>query len=85
MSLSITPLSDALGAEIRGVDPRLPLDEEIRSDILDALHDHIVLLFRGDVMTEGEQLAFATQFGKLGERSRPVEMRAEANDISTDV
>ena len=82
MSLTVTPLSDALGAEIHGVDPRLPFDADTRSGFLDALHDHIVLVFRGAAMDETQQIAFAAQFGALGERSRPVEMRAEASNFS---
>ena len=44
--LDIRPLSDALGAEIHGVDLSQPLDDATVAAIKDAWHEHIVLLFR---------------------------------------
>ena len=59
----ITPLSPALGAEIRGVDFSGPMDAEIIADIRQALLEHLVLVFRCGEISEDEQLGFAGHFG----------------------
>ena len=85
MSVSVIPLSDALGAEVRGVDTRAPLDDATRAALIDAWHQHIVLLFRDQDLTEDEQIAFASQFGKVGERARPVDRRPEGADYNSAI
>ena len=51
MSLTIKPVSPAIGAEIKGLDLREPLDAAGRGAILDAFHEYILLLFRGQDLT----------------------------------
>ncbi len=85
MSLDITPLSEALGAEVRGLDLREPLDAATVAEINDAWHRHIVLVFRGQDLDEDAQLRFAGQFGALGERARPPERRAEGADYNAAI
>jgi taurine dioxygenase len=70
MTISVTPLSDACGAEISGVDLRAPLDGSTVRAIEDAFHQHVVVVFRGQDLTEDDQKRFATAFGGLGERRR---------------
>jgi len=70
MSISVTPMSPACGAEISGLDLREPLDAATVKEIEDAFHEHVVLVFRGQDITEEEQMAFANAFGGLGERKR---------------
>ncbi len=77
MTLDITPISEALGAEVAGLDLREPLDAATVAAIEDAWHEHIVLVFRDQDLDEDAQLCFAAQFGALGERARPPERRAE--------
>ena len=77
MYLDITPISEALGAEVAGLDLRAPLDAATVAAIEDAWHEHIVLVFRDQDLDEDAQLCFAAQFGELGERARPPERRAE--------
>ncbi len=77
MNLDITPISEALGAEVAGLDLREPLDAATVAAIEDAWHEHIVLAFRDQDLDEDAQLRFAAQFGALGERARPPERRAE--------
>ena len=69
MSLTIQPLSSAIGAEVKGLDLREPLDRETRARVLDAFHEHVLLLFRGQDLTEDRQTAFAAAFGELGKRT----------------
>ena len=80
MSIDITPLSRALGAEIRGLDLKQPLKASTIAEVEDAWHEHIVLVFRDQDLDEDAQLRFARQFGTLGERARPAERRAEGAD-----
>ena len=65
MSLQITPLSPALGAQISGADLRQALDEEQRHVIEQALLDHHVLFFRDQPLTPQQHARFAAYFGDL--------------------
>lgn len=65
MSLTITPLSSALGAQIDGVDLTLPLTEEQRIAIEQALLTHQVIFFRNQSITPQQQARFAAHFGDL--------------------
>ena len=85
MSISVVPLSDALGAEVRGVDTSAPLDDETRAALIDAWHEHIVLVFRDQDLSEDGQIAFAKLFGQVGERARPVERRPEGADYNAAI
>ena len=85
MSIDITPLSQALGAEIRGLDLGEPLKASTIVEVEDAWHEHIVLVFRDQDLDEDAQLRFAKQFGTLGERARPAERRAEGADYNSAI
>jgi taurine dioxygenase len=60
----VIPTCTGLGAEIRGVDLR-----RLRDDTFAAIHrawlDHLVLLFRGQQLTDAELIAFSRRFGEL--------------------
>src|SRR6185295_13792616 len=62
--ISVTPLAPALGAEIAGVDLRA-LDAAAFAEIKAAWHEHLVLRFRGQALTDPELLAFSRLFGEL--------------------
>jgi taurine dioxygenase len=61
---AVRPLSPALGAEIMGVDLRQKLDETPASRTLDAWHEHLVLLFRDQDLSEEDEVRFAETFGE---------------------
>ena len=65
MSLTKSPLGPVIGAEIEGLDLRQPLGKETRDEILNEFHEHVLLLFRGQDLTEDQQTRFATTFGEL--------------------
>lgn len=65
MTLSITPLGTALGAQISGVDLAADLSPAQRDAIEQALLDHQVLFFRDQPLTPERQARFAAQFGDL--------------------
>ncbi|MCU1751904.1 taurine dioxygenase [Pseudomonas sp. 6D_7.1_Bac1] len=64
-SLTITPLSSALGAQISGVDISQPLNVEQRDAIEQALLKHQVLFFREQPINPQQQARFAASFGDL--------------------
>jgi taurine dioxygenase len=83
--LDIRPLSDAIGAEIRGIDLSKPLDDATVAAITDAWHEHIVLLFRDQDIDTDQQIAFAEHFGDVGVRSRPADRRPEGADYNAAI
>lgn len=65
MPLEIVPFDAALGAEVRGVDLSQPLPDADIHAIREAWLDRLVLLFRGQTLTDGQLVAFSRQFGEL--------------------
>jgi taurine dioxygenase len=65
MTLKISPLSDALGAEISGVDLSGDIAEDTFVQIRQAWLDHCLLLFRSVDWTPEQQIAFTRRFGPL--------------------
>jgi len=78
MPITITPLCDALGAEIHGLDLRDDIDDGTMAQLLDAWRDHLALLFRNQALTEDDQVRFARRFGALEQRPRKRELLADA-------
>ena len=64
-SIAITPLSEAMGAEITGIDLARPVDATTFAGLREALQRHHVLCFRGQTLTEAQQIAFSVNFGPL--------------------
>ncbi len=66
MTLEILPLDQALGAIVTGWEPASPLTADDKATILEALSEHVVLVFRGNPQPEDKALvAFAEHFGDL--------------------
>ena len=65
MSLTITPISSALGAQIDGVDLTRPLSPQQRDAIEQALLEHQVIFFKDQSITPQQQARFAAHFGDL--------------------
>jgi len=62
-ALAVRPLSPALGAEIIGVDLREEIDDRAFAQILEAWHDHLVILLRDQELSETDEVRFAERFG----------------------
>jgi taurine dioxygenase len=73
LDIQVTPLSPACGAEISGVDLTKPLRQETVEAIKDAWGRHLVLVFRGQKVSQDDQLRFASYFGDLGSRKKAPE------------
>lgn len=81
MTLEVRPLSPALGAEILGLDLREEIAPEMLAVIMDTWLEHLVILFRNQVLSEDDQIRFARHFGVLQKRGRPAEARNETSRI----
>lgn len=62
--IAVGPTGGALGAEIRNVDLRT-IDDGDFAVIWGAWHDHLVLIFRGQNLSDEDLIAFSKRFGKL--------------------
>ena len=60
---ALRPLSAALGAEIIGVDLSEEIDDHTFAHIQDAWHRKLVILLRGQELSEQDQVRFAEKFG----------------------
>jgi len=65
MTIEVIPSGAALGAEVRGVDLSKPLTDDAFTAIQQAWYDHIVLLFRGQKLSDGDLIRFSRHFGEL--------------------
>ncbi len=65
MAIAITPMSDVLGAEIGGVDLTRPLDDGTVAAIRRAWLDHLVVVLRGQVLSQLDQERFCQAFGEF--------------------
>ena len=83
-SFEIRPLSDALGAEVAGLDVTQPVDADTAAALRAAWREHIVLLFRAPGLSQEQQLRFAQAFGEIGRRPRPRGERPEDAAIVDD-
>ncbi|HEY4264569.1 MAG TPA: TauD/TfdA family dioxygenase [Micropepsaceae bacterium] len=69
--LDIVPLSQHIGAEIRGMDLRERPDNETIHAIYQAWLDHLVLVFPGQTLSQEDLLRVTTYFGENGHLDRP--------------
>jgi alpha-ketoglutarate-dependent taurine dioxygenase len=62
--ITVRPLSPALGAEVRGIDMRKPLDADTRRELMDAWMKYLVLVFPGQHITDAEHVQFTRNIGE---------------------
>ena len=67
----IVPLTEHIGAEVRGLDLSKPLDEATKKALHQAWLDHIVLIFRGQNLTQEQHMEATKIFGEPGHVGRP--------------
>jgi alpha-ketoglutarate-dependent taurine dioxygenase len=78
-AVTVTPLQPTIGAEIGGVDLRVPLTEAQRDQIKAAILDYKVVFFRDQDIDRDQHAAFARQFGPL--YTHPSTSRPEADKV----
>lgn len=64
MSLRVDPIRPAFVAEIGGIDISRPLTQQRMAALWEASDAHAVLVFRGQNLTDDQQIAFARNFGE---------------------
>jgi taurine dioxygenase len=62
--MNIRKLSNALGAEVTGVDVKRITDRDFDA-IRDAWHEHLLLVFRGQQLDHPDYIRFGERFGEL--------------------
>ena len=75
MTIETRPLHSLFGIEIAGIDVRR-VDDTTFGEIARALDDHSVLLFRGQSLSDEEQIAFSRRFGPLEQTIRSIAQQA---------
>ena len=75
--VEVRRLCGALGAEVSGVDLSKRLSNEAARAVVDAYHDHLVLVFRGQSLDPAAQIAFTRLFGEPHEH--PLRTRASVD------
>ncbi len=68
--LKIEPLTRHVGGAVTGLDLSKPLSDENVAFLHEAFNRYVALVFRGQRLSEEEQLVFARHFGPLGLRRR---------------
>ncbi len=63
--LQIRELTAVIGSEVRGIDLSLPLAVEAKATLLGALRERLVLVFRGQQLSEEQHIQFARSFGEV--------------------
>ncbi len=82
LDIQVTPLSPACGAEISGIDLTKDLTEAQVTAIRKAWDQHIVLVFRGQTLSQEQQLRFGAHFGELGNRKQaPAPLRGRTEGL----
>jgi alpha-ketoglutarate-dependent taurine dioxygenase len=76
MSLTLRALHPLFGVEVLGVDVRHVDDDHTFAEIVSAFNDHSVLLFRGQTLSDEEQIAFSERFGPLEVTIRSIAYQA---------
>jgi len=79
MSLTTRPLHPLFGAEIVGIDVT-SVDDATFAAIVAAFDEHSVLLFRGQSLSDEEQIAFSRRFGPLETTIRSIATQAATPD-----
>ena len=80
MSLTLKPLHPVFAAEASGIDLTGPIAPATARAINAAMNEHAVLVFRGQPLTQAQQIAFATSFGPLDIGLKRVFKRPERLD-----
>ena len=83
MNLQLNPLTPVFAAEAYGIDLRKPLDAGAAREIEGAMDRYGVLVWRNQPLDEGQQIAFARNFGPLDAGLRKA-YKGAANRFSYD-
>jgi taurine dioxygenase len=80
-NMRVRPLTEAIGAEINGIDVSAPLEDADIKAINDLLLEHLVLVIRDQDLSPPAQIAFAKRWGKLVRRIATDFLHPEYPDV----
>jgi len=80
--ISVTRLGRSFAARVEGIDARRTLREDEFGAVVDAFHDHGVLIFPGQDIDDAQQIAFSSAFGTLERNMRATPFPPEIVDVS---
>ena len=84
--ISVVPSSDALGADIYGINLKQPLTEAEQAFVEKAWANHLVLRFRGQTNLTAEDLTrFSQGFGNLDQRPIRGSIHGGYNDLPLEI
>jgi alpha-ketoglutarate-dependent 2,4-dichlorophenoxyacetate dioxygenase len=75
MTVTIKQIHPVFVGEVSGVDLSKPLSREDAAAIDEGMNRHGVLIFRGQNITDEQQIAFSRNFGELEAKARPGTIR----------
>ena len=81
-TINIAPLSNVMGASVRGIDLRKPADLSTQKLLFDLFVKHVVLCFPDQQLAAADQLRFANFFGR-GDGGDRVKRRDENKSRKT--
>jgi alpha-ketoglutarate-dependent 2,4-dichlorophenoxyacetate dioxygenase len=87
VSITVKPVRADFVAEISGIDISRPLQSADRDEIVDAIDRYAVLVFRGQKLTDEQQIEFAGHFGPIHSsaqraRHQSIKHRLERDEIA---
>ncbi len=65
LNIRLTPIAAPLGMAVRGIDVSQAIEAATRRALIDAWNERLVLVLRGQRITDAELLAFSRNFGEL--------------------
>jgi taurine dioxygenase len=81
MDIEIVPLTDTIGAEVRGVDLSRPVPPDVATQLQDAWHAHVLLLFRDQELSDENLKSSTNWLGTMSEITMPTDRRGD-DDLS---
>ena len=78
MSITVTPSRLDFMAEISGIDLARPLKAADRDAIEDAINRYAVMVFRGQKLTDNQQIDFSAHFGPIAASAQRARHREHA-------
>ncbi len=71
MAITVEKLHPVIGAEIKGVDLKKSIDDATRAEVRKAFDDNVVVVFRGQDLSDEDHVRAGEIFGKVVLRERP--------------
>lgn len=75
MTLDVRPLGFAIGAEVIGADLTQIMSEDAIAEIRQLWLEYSILLFRGQLLSPAQQIAFSRRFGSLDQHEALIHYR----------